>query len=72
MMARCFRLVTELCLHGVFSKEGIQVLGSVISYITLTDKTEHVNVPIVASLCKALGLDLLNIHPYSVQQVKLV
>lgn len=62
------RLVTELCLHGVFGKEGIQMLGSVISYLTLTDKTEHVNVPIISSLCKALGVELLNVYPYSLQQ----
>uniref|UniRef100_A0A0N5AUM2 MIF4G domain-containing protein n=1 Tax=Syphacia muris TaxID=451379 RepID=A0A0N5AUM2_9BILA len=62
------RLATELCLHGVFGKEGIQMLGSVVSYLTLTDKNDHVNAPIITSLCKALGVDLLNIYPMSIQQ----
>lgn len=66
------RLLCELCLHGVFAKDGVQVLGSTISYLTLTDKSEHVNVPILLSLCKALGADVFGLHPYSIKQVSFV
>ncbi|EJW83479.1 hypothetical protein WUBG_05607 [Wuchereria bancrofti] len=40
------RLLAELCLHGVFGKEGVQLLGSAVSFLTLTDRTEHINIPI--------------------------
>lgn len=62
------RLMGELCLHGVFGKEGIQLLGSAVSYLTITDKSDHLNVPILVSFCKALGSDLLGIHPFSIQK----
>uniref|UniRef100_A0A914ZPX4 MIF4G domain-containing protein n=2 Tax=Parascaris univalens TaxID=6257 RepID=A0A914ZPX4_PARUN len=62
------RLLCELCLHGVFAKDGVQVLGSAISYLTLTDKSEHINVPILLSLCKSLGADVFGLHPYSIKQ----
>ncbi|VDM36735.1 unnamed protein product [Toxocara canis] len=62
------RLLSELCLHGVFAKEGIHLLGSTVSYLTLTDKSDHFNVPILLSLCKALGPDIFGLYPYSIQQ----
>lgn len=62
------RLLGELCLHGIFGKEGVQLLGSVISYLTLTDKTEHLNIPILLSFCKTLGVDILGLHAYSIQK----
>ncbi|CAG9534469.1 unnamed protein product [Cercopithifilaria johnstoni] len=63
------RLLGELCLHGVFGKEGVQLLGSAISFLTLTDKTEHVNIPILLPFCKAMNVDLLGLHPYSIEQI---
>ncbi|EFO26274.2 hypothetical protein LOAG_02196 [Loa loa] len=63
------RLLGELCLHGVFGKEGVQLLGSVVSFLTLTDRTEHINIPIVLPFCKAMNVDLLGLHPYSIKQV---
>ncbi|VDK63972.1 unnamed protein product [Anisakis simplex] len=64
------RLLAELCLHGVFAKEGVQLLGSTLSYITHTDKTDHYNVPILLPLCKSLSADIFGVHPYSIQQVR--
>ncbi|KAL3982246.1 MIF4G domain family protein [Acanthocheilonema viteae] len=65
------RLLGELCLHGVFGKEGVQLLGSAISFLTLTDRTEHVNIPILLPFCKAMNVDLLGLHPYSMEQIAL-
>lgn len=64
-----FRVIAELCLHGVFAKEGIQLLGSMISYLTVTDKADHNNVAILLPLCKSLGVDLLGLHSLSIQKV---
>lgn len=64
-----FRLLAELCLHGVFGKEGIQLLGSTLSYLTLTDRVEHLNVPVLLPFCKTLNVDLLGLHSYSMKQV---
>ncbi|KAK6110548.1 MIF4G domain family protein [Brugia pahangi] len=63
------RLLAELCLHGVFGKEGVQLLGSAVSFLTLTDRTEHINIPILLPFCKVMNVDLLGLHPYSMKQV---
>ncbi|KAK0398307.1 hypothetical protein QR680_002526 [Steinernema hermaphroditum] len=60
------RFVAELVLNGVFgcSKEGIQFLGSALSFLTVTDKTEHVNVGILLPLCRSLAIvDLSDVMP---------
>ncbi|VDK63372.1 unnamed protein product [Onchocerca ochengi] len=62
------RLLGELCLHGVFGKEGVQLLGSAVSFLTLTDKTEHINIPILLPFCKTMNVDLFGLHPYSMKQ----
>ncbi|EJW72426.1 hypothetical protein WUBG_16667, partial [Wuchereria bancrofti] len=61
-------LLAELCLHGVFGKEGVQLLGSAVSFLTLTDRTEHINIPILLPFCKVMNVDLLGLHPYSMKQ----
>ncbi|MFH4978892.1 hypothetical protein AB6A40_005601 [Gnathostoma spinigerum] len=62
------RLFAELCLHGVFGKDGLHVLGSTISYLTLTDKVDHANVPILQSLCKGVAVDLMGLYQYSLKK----
>ncbi|VDN16986.1 unnamed protein product [Gongylonema pulchrum] len=62
------RLLTELCLHGVFAKEGLQLLGSVLSYLTITDKSDHLNLPILLPFCKVSSVDLLGLHSFPVKQ----
>ncbi|VDN02864.1 unnamed protein product [Thelazia callipaeda] len=65
------RLLGELCLHGVFQKDGLQLLGSALAFLTLTDKTDHLNIPILLPFCKTMNADLLGLHPYSVKQFAL-
>ncbi|KAI6202098.1 hypothetical protein M3Y96_00912200 [Aphelenchoides besseyi] len=39
--------IAELILNGVLKTEGLQLIGSLLSYLINTDKQEHVNVPIL-------------------------
>uniref|UniRef100_A0A1I7SYP2 MIF4G domain-containing protein n=1 Tax=Caenorhabditis tropicalis TaxID=1561998 RepID=A0A1I7SYP2_9PELO len=56
--------LAELCLCGVFNeKEGLQVLGAVLSYLIQTDKTEFVNVGLLATVSRAVGWQIANIIP---------
>ncbi|GMS96034.1 hypothetical protein PENTCL1PPCAC_18209 [Pristionchus entomophagus] len=57
------RLITELTLHGVFGKEGLQSIGAVVVFINGTDKTDHPSHPIVSSLFSALGWELAAFIP---------
>uniref|UniRef100_A0A183CDV9 GB1/RHD3-type G domain-containing protein n=1 Tax=Globodera pallida TaxID=36090 RepID=A0A183CDV9_GLOPA len=40
----------ELLLHGLFEKDGLQLLGAVLSYLVNIDKQEHVNVIVPLSI----------------------
>ncbi|EGT38568.1 hypothetical protein CAEBREN_03289 [Caenorhabditis brenneri] len=56
--------LAELCLCGVFNeKEGLQVLGAVLSYLIQTDKTEFVNVGLLATVSRTVGWQIANIVP---------
>ncbi|CAI2352214.1 unnamed protein product [Caenorhabditis sp. 36 PRJEB53466] len=56
--------LTELCLCGVFNeKEGLQVLGAVLSYLIQTDKAEFVNVGLLTTVSRAVGWQIARIVP---------
>uniref|UniRef100_A0A915DDT2 MIF4G domain-containing protein n=1 Tax=Ditylenchus dipsaci TaxID=166011 RepID=A0A915DDT2_9BILA len=57
------KFVAELVLNGVLQKEGIQLLGSTLSFVVNTDKSEHVNVNIILPLCRSLLFDITNLVP---------
>lgn len=42
----------------MLKKEGVQLLGSVLSYLVNTDKTEHVHLSILMPLCRSALFDL--------------
>jgi regulator of nonsense transcripts 2 len=62
------RLLAELILNGVFQKEGIQLLGAVLSFLVNTDKTEHVNTSILMPLCRSVLFDLTALVPTRVKR----
>jgi regulator of nonsense transcripts 2 len=52
------RFYAELINIGIFSnKEGLPLLGSVLTNLTSTDKEEHNNINIIISFCKHCGED---------------
>ncbi|EFP08303.1 hypothetical protein CRE_16832 [Caenorhabditis remanei] len=56
--------LAELCLCGVFNeREGLQVLGAVLSYLIQTDKVEFVNYGLLATVSRAVGYQVANIVP---------
>uniref|UniRef100_A0A914ELM9 Uncharacterized protein n=1 Tax=Acrobeloides nanus TaxID=290746 RepID=A0A914ELM9_9BILA len=63
------KLLAELVLNGIFKKEGLQLLGSVLSFLVNTDKTEHVNVSILLPLCKTILFDLTELVPFKIKRL---
>ncbi|KAK0412148.1 hypothetical protein QR680_006060 [Steinernema hermaphroditum] len=59
------RLLVELVLNGALpDKEGVKLLGSTLSFITITDKTDHVNVGILLPLCRSHAfVDISDVLP---------
>lgn len=55
--------MSDLLLHGVFGKEGLQVLGAALSYLVHTDKVEHVHVGLFLTLVVGVGWELAGILP---------
>jgi regulator of nonsense transcripts 2 len=52
------RFYAELINIGIFTnKEGLPLLGSVLTNLTSTDKEEHNNINIIISFCKHCGED---------------
>jgi regulator of nonsense transcripts 2 len=47
-----FRFISDLILNGVIGVDGVQLFGSVLSFLLNTDKQEHVNVPIIVPFCQ--------------------
>ncbi|PAV68305.1 hypothetical protein WR25_12955 [Diploscapter pachys] len=57
------RFLAECILCGVFSREGMQVLGSALAYLCLMDKTEFNNVPLISFMCRSIGWHIARIVP---------
>ncbi|UMM27894.1 hypothetical protein L5515_010977 [Caenorhabditis briggsae] len=56
--------LAELCLCGVFNeKEGLQVLGAVLTYLIQTDKIDFVNYGLLATVSRCVGWQIANIIP---------
>lgn len=52
------RFYAELINIGIFTnKEGLPLLGSVLTNLTTNDKEEHNNINIIISFCKHCGED---------------
>lgn len=64
-----FRFLAELVLNGVLRKDGVQLLGSVLSYLVATDKTEHVHVSILMPLCRSALFDLTGVAPLKYKEI---
>lgn len=65
--------LAELCLCGVFNeKEGLQVLGAVLSYLIQTDKTDFVNVGLLATVSRTVGWQIANIVPIPMDDAETV
>lgn len=62
------RFISDLILNGVIDSAGIQLLGSVLSFVLNTDKQEHVNVPIILPFCQANLFDCSGLVPLSCQK----
>ncbi|KAI3407600.1 Regulator of nonsense transcripts upf2 [Globodera pallida] len=62
------KFFTELLLHGLFEKDGLQLLGAVLSYLVHTDKQEHVNVSLLLPFCRANLFPITGIVPLSIVQ----
>ncbi|CAB3409551.1 unnamed protein product [Caenorhabditis bovis] len=57
-------LLAELVVCGFFmKKDGLQILGGVLTYIVQTDKTEFVNVGLLNSICRNVGWQIAGICP---------
>lgn len=63
-----FRLLADFILNGVLKTEGIQLLGQVLGFLIQTDKTEHVNIPILLPFCRFSFYDCTGIPPFHLQQ----
>lgn len=62
-----------MALNGILEKDGIQFLGSALSYIMNMDKVEHVNVSILMPLCRSVLFDISGLVPLSqLKALKLV
>jgi regulator of nonsense transcripts 2 len=58
------RMFAELVAVGLFSeKDGLQVLGSALAFLTQTDKTEHQNVAVLTTFCRYCGEDFAGLTP---------
>jgi hypothetical protein len=60
------RLLAELLLNGVAppdSKEGIQLLGNAIVFLTTTDRLEFTNVAVLLPFCRTLLFDVAGVVP---------
>lgn len=57
--------MAELVLHGVLVKEGVQLLGSVLSCIINMDKVDHVNASILMPFCRTSFFDISGVVPLS-------
>lgn len=55
--------MAELVLHGVLEKDGIQLLGAVLSCIINMDKVEHVNTSILMPFCRTSFVDITGVAP---------
>ncbi|CAJ0929024.1 unnamed protein product, partial [Mesorhabditis belari] len=55
------RLLFELILNGVFAKEGLQVFGNALAYLVQTDKTEHINMGLLAGLSNQIGWEMARV-----------
>ncbi|KAF8373117.1 smg-3 [Pristionchus pacificus] len=64
------RLIAELTLHGVFGKEGLQSIGTLLLFINGTEKTDHPSHSIVTSLFSALGWELAAFIPQEIKDSK--
>uniref|UniRef100_A0A1I8BB39 LisH domain-containing protein ARMC9 n=1 Tax=Meloidogyne hapla TaxID=6305 RepID=A0A1I8BB39_MELHA len=62
------RFFTELLLNGIFGREGLQLLGSVLAFLVNTDKQEHLNTSVLMPFCKAHFFPITGILPFSVQK----
>lgn len=60
--------MSELILNGVLGVEGVQLLGSVLSYLTNTDKQDYVNVPILQPLCQTTLFECTGLVPLSARK----
>ncbi|KAL3089958.1 hypothetical protein niasHS_006410 [Heterodera schachtii] len=62
------RLFTELLLNGLFEKDGMQLLGAVLSYLVQTDKQDHVNVSVLLPFCRVALFPIAGIVPLNISQ----
>ncbi|KAI6216020.1 hypothetical protein M3Y94_00454100 [Aphelenchoides besseyi] len=62
------KFIAELILNGVLKTEGLQLIGSLLSYLTNTDKQEHVNVPILLPFCQTNLFECSAMIPLSCQR----
>ncbi|KAI6202081.1 hypothetical protein M3Y96_00910400 [Aphelenchoides besseyi] len=60
--------IAELILNGVLKTEGLQLIGSLLSYLINTDKQEHVNVPILLPFCQTDFFECSAMIPLSCQR----
>jgi regulator of nonsense transcripts 2 len=60
------RFFAELLLNGVFDREGMQLLGTVLSFLVQTDRQEHVNVSVLLPFCRSALPAITGIVPASV------
>ncbi|CAD6191240.1 unnamed protein product [Caenorhabditis auriculariae] len=59
--------LAELTLSGVFfEKEGLQILSGVLGFLVQTDKTEHVNVGLLVTVCRNVGWQIAGLVPQPV------
>jgi regulator of nonsense transcripts 2 len=64
------RLYSELISVGIFSpKEGLPLLGNVLTTLVAQDKESLSNVAIIISFCKHCGEDYAGLVPHSVQRL---
>ncbi|KAI6233893.1 hypothetical protein M3Y99_00858900 [Aphelenchoides fujianensis] len=62
------KFLSELILCGVAGTDGIQLLGSLLSFLINTDKQEHVNVPILLPFCQTNLFECSGLIPLSCQK----
>ncbi|KAI6202145.1 Nonsense-mediated mRNA decay protein 2 [Aphelenchoides besseyi] len=62
------KFIAELILNGVLKTEGLQLIGSLLSYLINTDKQEHVNVPILLPFCQTDLFECSAMIPLSCQR----
>ncbi|KAF7635745.1 hypothetical protein Mgra_00004837 [Meloidogyne graminicola] len=62
------RFFTELLLNGIFGREGLQFLGSVLAFLVNTDKVEHLNTSVLMPFCKTHFFPITGILPFSIKK----